>query len=84
MVTDGPAVIARVANAYVSREIHAPDESWMRCIAHQQDNAMKHCMTTSMRGTDLQDIVKDFGGMKKLLKTRTVAVGTICCLTATN
>ncbi len=68
MFTDGAAVMARVANASVSREIHMPDESWLRSIAHQLNNAMKHCMTTSMQGTDLQVIVQDFRGMKKFIE----------------
>ena len=41
MVTDGAAVMARVANASVSREVHAPDENWMKCMAQFLNNSMK-------------------------------------------
>ncbi len=32
IVTDGAAVMAKVANASVSRGIHTSDETWMRCM----------------------------------------------------
>ena len=39
-VTDGAALMARVASISVSREIHAADEIWMRCTAHFLSNSM--------------------------------------------
>ena len=34
MVTNGAAVMARVANPSVSAELHSLDETWMGCMAH--------------------------------------------------
>ena len=45
MVTDGAAMMAMVANASVSREMHAPDENWMRWMAHFLNNIMKTVMS---------------------------------------
>ena len=44
-VTDEAAVMARVANASVSRKIHAPDENWMRCMAHVLNTSVKAVMS---------------------------------------
>ena len=41
MVEGGAAVMARVANALVSKEIHNPDETWMSCLADALNNVMK-------------------------------------------
>ncbi len=41
MVTDGAAVMAQVANASVSRDNYVPDGSWMSCMAHCLNNAIK-------------------------------------------
>ncbi len=41
MVMGSAAVMVRVANASVSREIHKPDETWMSCAAHFLNNNMK-------------------------------------------
>ena len=46
MVTDGAAVMARVANASVSRDINAPDETWMNCVAHFFNNRMRSVVSS--------------------------------------
>ena len=46
MVTDGAAVVARVTNSSVSPDLHVPDETWMRCMAHLLNNAMNKAMTS--------------------------------------
>ena len=45
MVSDGAAVMARVGNASVITDLHVPDETWVRCMAHLLNNAMKKAMT---------------------------------------
>ncbi len=44
MVTDSAAVMARVANASVSHELHSPDERWMGCYSHFLNNVMKQVL----------------------------------------
>ena len=64
MVTDVAAVMARVANASVSREIHAPDETWMRCIAHFLYDSMKTVMSQCKVIVTLSVVAEDFRAMK--------------------
>ena len=59
------AVMARVANLSSSRGMHAPDESWMGCIAHQLNKASKNCFATFMEGTVSHVFVQDFRGVKR-------------------
>ncbi len=68
MVTDGAAVMAWVANASVSHDIHVPDESWMSCMAHCSNNAMKSVIATYCEGTILQIVVQDFRSMKRIIE----------------
>ena len=46
IVTDGTAVMARVANALVWREIHAPSETWMNWMAHALNNVIKSVLAS--------------------------------------
>ena len=69
-MTDGAAVMARVANASLSREIHAPDENWMSCMAHGLNNAMKLVMSTLCNGPILEVFALDFWSMKKIIEDR--------------
>ena len=65
MVTDSAAVMAKVAHAYVSSDIHTPDESWLGCLVRYLDNIMKHCIALCTRDSILQNIASDFRAMKK-------------------
>ena len=64
IVTDRAAVIARVANASVSEDIHKTDETWMSCIAHTLNNAMKSVLSTNCQGPVLKVVLLDFRAMK--------------------
>lgn len=64
MLTDGTTVMARVANASVSTELHKPDETWMRCTVHMMNNAMKHVMSRNHNSAGIATIIKDFRGKK--------------------
>ena len=68
MVTDGAAVMARVANASVSRDIHTPDETWMRCLAHLLNNTMKTVLLSHCKCNTLQVVAQDFRGMKRIIE----------------
>ena len=47
MVADRAAVMARIANDSVSKDIHKPDETLMSCIAHALSNAMESVLSTN-------------------------------------
>ena len=68
IVTDDAAVMARVANASVSTEIHAPNETWMSCTAHGLNNIMKSVMFVNCNGATLEVAVQDFWAMKKIIE----------------
>ena len=65
MGVDGAPVMARVANASVSKEIHNPDETWMSCLAHALNNVIKNLLYSHCNGTILEVILQDFRSMKK-------------------
>ncbi len=46
MVTDGAAVMARVANASISRDIHAPDKTWMNFVEHLFNNLIRFVISS--------------------------------------
>ena len=68
MVTDGAAVMARVANASASKDIHKPDETWMSCIAYALNNAMKSVLSTNCQGPVMEVVLQDFRAMKKVIE----------------
>ena len=70
IMTYGAAVMARVVNAFVSREIHASDENWMSCMAYRLNHAMKSVMSTHCSGTILEEVAQDFWSMKKIIEDR--------------
>ena len=84
MVTDGAAVMARVANASVSREVQPPDENRMRCMAHFLYNSMKTVMSQCKKVATLSVVAEDFRAMKKRIEELTVRNGTIYYRTGTN
>ena len=68
MVTDGTAAMGRVANASISRELHNPDETWMRCIAHVLNNAIKSVMTLCSKDDVLLTVLQDFNSLKRIIE----------------
>ena len=68
VVTDGAAVMARVANASLSKDIHKPNETWMSYIAHVVKNAMKSVLSTNCQGPVLEVVLNDFPVMKKVIE----------------
>ena len=67
-VTDGAAVMARVANASVSRELHTPDEIWMNFMNHSLNNTMKSVLHHHFGSNELQVVVDDFRSMKRIIE----------------
>ncbi len=61
MVMDGSAVMAKVANASVSRDLHIPDATWMIFQAHQINNSVKAAMASYYQTDVPQVVVQDFG-----------------------
>ena len=68
ILSDFAAVMARVANASVSREIHAPDKTRMSCITHGLNNIMKSVMYINCNGATLEVEAQDFLAMKKVIE----------------
>ena len=66
MVTDGAAVMVRVANASVSLDLHVPDETWMRYMTHILNNFMKKAMTSCSQSDILLVGAHDFHAVKKI------------------
>jgi len=67
MVTDGAAVMAKMAGSSVSLNKAIPDESWMRCFVHMLHNCMKAVMEDIASDDVMKEIVKDFVTMKKIV-----------------
>lgn len=68
MVTDGAAVMSRVANFSVSPDLHVPHEIWMRCLTHLLNNSMKAVMSHCSTSDILLPVIQDFHAMKKTIK----------------
>ena len=47
MVTDSAALVAKIAHASESLELHTPDETWMSCLAHFLNNAINSAIASS-------------------------------------
>ena len=68
MVTDGSADKAKLANASVSIDLHATDQTWMKFIAHLLNNTMKSVFSSKCRSNILQVVALDFRAMKKIVE----------------
>ena len=68
MVTDSAAVMAKVAGASVSRDLHCPDETWMSCLAHMLNNTMKFVIANRWTNEVLGIVLPDFRFMKKIIE----------------
>ena len=68
MFPDGAAVMARFANASISRELHNLDETWLRCIARLLNNAMKYIMMLCSKDDVLLTVLHDFNSLKRIIK----------------
>ena len=68
IVTDGAAVMAKVANASVSRGIHAPDDTCMNCLAHSLNNIMKSALSSHCHSPNLDVVAQDFWSMKRIIE----------------
>ena len=66
MDTDGAAVMARVASASISPDLHVPNEIWMRCMPHLLNNAVKKAMASCSQSDILLVVAHDFHAMKKI------------------
>ena len=60
--------MGRVPNAPIIREIHNPDEKWLRCIAHLLNNGMKSAMTLCSKCDVLLTILLDFNSLKRIIE----------------
>jgi len=67
LVTDGAAVMAKMAGSSVSVNIAIPDEGWMRCYVHILHNTMKEVMKACLSDEKLKRIAVDFQTMKKIV-----------------
>ena len=67
MITDGAAVMEKFANASVSRDLHDPDETWMRFIAHLLNNTMKSVLSKCC-SDNLHVVAPDFRAMSRILE----------------
>ena len=65
---DGDAVMTKVANESVSRELLTPDETWMNCMAHLLNNTMKSVLHHHCGSNELQVVVDDFRSMKRIIE----------------
>jgi len=68
LVTDGAAVMAKMAGSSVSESIAIPDEKWMRCYVHVLHNTMKAVMEECTGDDTLDKIGEDFKAMKKIVE----------------
>ncbi len=50
IVTDGAAVIAKVAGSSVSRTRSSTDHKWMRCMVHVLNNVVKYSLVQKSLG----------------------------------
>ncbi len=66
MVTDFAVVRARVAHASVRSDLHTPDETYMGCMAHFLNNAMKNSIVNCYSDSLLQVLAADFTAMKRI------------------
>ena len=77
IVTDGAAVMARVANGSVSGEIHKPDKARMGFLAHFLNNNMKAAVSNTNKSSGLQVGMQDFRSINGLSKKQINLDGTI-------
>ena len=68
LVTDGAAVMARMAGSSISTRIATPDQKWMRWFVHVLNNCMKAVMDSCAGEELLQKIVADFKFMKRIVE----------------
>ncbi len=61
IVTNGAAVMEKVANTSVSRGIRAPDETWMSCMAYSLNYIMKSLLSSHCHGPNLEVVAQDVG-----------------------
>ena len=68
VVTAGASIMAWVANASVSREIHAPSETWLNCVAHALNNVTKSVLASYCNSKILEVVVRDLRSMKRIVE----------------
>ena len=68
MSTDRVAVMARVANASVSLELHDPDKTWMDCLARFLNDVMKHAISKCRNNAVLTTVANDLRSVKKIVE----------------
>ncbi len=68
IVTDGAAVMAKVANASVSWGIHPSYETWMSCMAHSLNDVMKSVLSCHCHGPNLEVATQDVWSIKRIIE----------------
>ncbi len=70
-MTDSAAVMARVADASVSKDLDFPDETWMGCLAHLMNNVVKSVIANYCTSEILLVALNDFRSMKRIIEDST-------------
>ena len=68
VVTDGAAVMARMANTAASRRVAPRDQTWIRCHAHVLQNCMKVAVGKCKQNDILKRVSEDFKKVKKIVE----------------
>ena len=68
LVTDGAAVISKMAGSSVSTNVCAPDEKWLRCYVQMLNNAMKAAMAQCKNHEILNKVVEVFRAVKRAIE----------------
>ena len=68
IVADGAAVMVRVVNSSVSREIHAPSETWLNWMAHALNNIIKPVLVSYSNSTILEVVARYLRSMKRIIE----------------
>ena len=68
MAKGSAAVMARVANASVSADLHSIDETLMGCLANFLNKVIKHTIYTCNRHSTHQISAFDFRSLKKIFE----------------
>lgn len=67
-MTDGAAIMARMAGSSVSWRIVSLDERWMSCFVHALSNSVKVAMVACAADPVLVKVSGDFKAMKRIVK----------------
>lgn len=57
---DGTTVIERAANVSISKKIHAPSETWLKCMTHALKNVIKYVLVSYCNSKILEAVKRVF------------------------